>query len=103
MKSIIESLGCDQLYAKLGEAVLPLVKEFYENLKGMINDSLCKGAVDRLEQSSFEQLTWPPDQDDEEYMLLEEGVDSDKLKELLCQEEKEVIWKKGENNQFLRT
>lgn len=77
--------------------MLPLEKEFYANLKGMVNDKVfVKGEWTDFSSLVLNELHGSPDHNNEEYTkLLEEGVGTDQVKEVLRQEGKEVFWKTG--------
>lgn len=80
-RTIIESLGREQICAKPGKAVLPIMKEFYANLQGMVNDKVfVRGQWVDISISVPNKLLSSPDDDEDEYIrLMEEGVETNQL------------------------
>lgn len=87
IKNIIERLGWGELCAEQREVVLPLVKEFYANRKGMVNDKVfVRGEWIDFSCPVLNDLLCCPDHDEDDYKkLIEKGVDTEQMEEMLCQ------------------
>lgn len=81
IKDIIESLGWNNFCEKLGEVVLPVVKEFYANLLGAVDDKVyIRGQWIDISSTTLGKLLNTPEYDEDEYFrLMEKGIETDEL------------------------
>lgn len=102
VQDIIKSLGQIEFYNKPDEGILQLVKKFYVNLEGRVDDKVfLRGKWINMLSEKINKLIGAPDHEEDEYfVLMDEEVETTELVKQLCQEEKEVIWAIGKNNQF---
>lgn len=82
IQDIVKSLRCTVFCCKLDEGVLQLVRKFYANMEEKKDDSICMRQMsdhDKQRQQQTNSIAAPNHEEDDYFVLMDEGVDTNEL------------------------